>query len=166
MKIPPDATVIKNQSLTPIQIIRALYGPVVKGLGSDVKKVMAAKNAQYAESDGVTARIQGGGTRKKIDPKKFYVLAMNKRFKKLTLTEFFASISVNTEAAGQFLSEDEIKSISVDAGDVEPSLITEFKDGVALDIPRMQAAMVREFQEQLAPGDSPGVKCIGRRSAA
>ena len=60
MKIPPDATIVKNEKLTPIQIIRALSAPVVTELGREVKKAMQSREARFAESDLVLARLQGG----------------------------------------------------------------------------------------------------------
>ena len=69
--------------------------------------------------------------------------------RKITLDEFLSAVKVRIEPLGKFLSEKEIESVCDQGDEIEPSLITEFKDGVAIDLPRMQAALLAELDAQL-----------------
>jgi hypothetical protein len=147
MKIKPGAKVIADQRLTIIKVISELAADNLKSHKSDVKSRMESKGATFAESDLVSARVQGGGKKTAIDPKNFFALVKAGKIKQ---SEFEACISVRKEPAAKLLSERELDAISVNAGDADVSLITEFKDGISINLPRIEAAILHEIRSQLS----------------
>ena len=143
IRIPPDALIVRDRRLTFLKALSTLsadggFADVTK---KAVKASMLAKGAKFAESDFVLARLQGGGGRTWIDPRKLHNLLANKT---ITLAEFLSAISVKVTALKPFLSDNEIDAISRTVGTepVEPSLFPEWKTGVEIDPEKLQAAIL------------------------
>lgn len=152
MNIPNDATIIKDRRLTLIRILSHLTAEKTGRLDvlkSQVKKSMKEKDAKFAESDLVYARLEpagDGGTGKKfVDPELLYELVKKKR---ITLAQFLSVLCVRTSLMPQILSGDEIAAISKPAQLSDNSagglgsLFTEFKPDVHVDFDAIEAAML------------------------
>lgn len=141
MRIPADAHVVTDSRITLIRVISTLHDRLVEGtdgLKAKVKATLTAKGAQFAESDLVVAALRAGAAKRRIDPKALYALV---KAKKLTIEQFLSCITVSREPLEQYLSGDQIEQISIPGKTPEPSLFTEFREGVQLDIDELAESL-------------------------
>jgi hypothetical protein len=134
IRIPPEARVVRDARITTIRVISTLYDRVVKGdggLSARVKATLREKDAAYAESELVFAALRPGSTKGPIDAEKLYELVKDR---KLTLKQFLACVSVRKEPLKEYLAGGVIDELCGRVDDPEPSLVTEFKEGVELDV--------------------------------
>ena len=147
MKIPPDATVVRNSKLTLIKILSQLTAKDgrLDTLKNEVKTAMAEKKARFAQSDLVDARLQATsfGAKKFVDPKRLWALVAKKR---ITIEQFLSVLCVRTSLMPEILSGIEIDAISkaADGADAQASdaLYTAWKEGVTVDLDRIEAAIL------------------------
>jgi hypothetical protein len=153
IKIPDDATVVRDQRLDLIRAISTLHDRLIEpkdgpGLKSRVKETMKDKGAKFAQSDFVIAALRGGGTtRSYVDPRKLYKLVADG---KLTTQQFLSVLSVRKEPLTEFLSGAEIDRLSSEGAPSETSLFTEFKPGVSFDVDQIAEALQALIAEKLA----------------
>jgi hypothetical protein len=141
MRVPPDARKIRDARLTAIRVIGTLYERVVKGadgLSARVKAAMREKDAAFAESDLVMAVLRPGSTRGPIDAHDLYELV---KARKLTLKQFLGCVTVRKEPLEEFLAGGAIEELCAVIANPEPSLVTEFKEGVELDVEALAASL-------------------------
>jgi hypothetical protein len=134
INIPADAKIVRDSRITLIRIIATLHKRLIEdeeGLPAKVKATMADKKADFAESDLVVAALRAGGSKGTIDPRKLYKLVVAKQ---LTLDQFLSCVSVVKKPLEEFLSGAAIEKITTPGKSPAPSLYTEFKEGVELDV--------------------------------
>jgi hypothetical protein len=134
IQVPPGASIVTDNRLTLIRVISTLYERLVDSDGSmksKVKQTMLDKQASFAESDLVIAALRAGSSRSTIDARKLYGLVKSGRLK---LTQFLECVSVVQKPLKTYLTGEEITKLSTVGPAAEPSLVTEFKEGVQLDV--------------------------------
>jgi hypothetical protein len=147
--LPPGEKIIQDSRLTIVRAIGTLYECHVNGPGGlkdRIKQVMAEKEAKYAESNCVIARLQPGAARNSIDPKKVFAFVKSK---KISEANFLSCVSVKKgalEKIGLFTSR-EIEGMMDDLPPGEPALFTEFKPmiGATLDLAALGNVVGREL---------------------
>jgi hypothetical protein len=149
MKIPADAKIVRDERLTFLSILSllAIEDGFADRLKADVKSALKAKGAEYGQSDFALGRLQGGGDKKAIDPKKFWAHVKSGKIK---LADALKCISVKKKESLAFLSENEVDDISKKTGIAAPSLFAEFKDGISIDLVGVEAAILLEIRRQLS----------------
>lgn len=151
IQIPRDAKIISDARLTVIRAVGTLHDRHVKapgGLVDQVKKAMKLKDAEYAQSDLVYARLQPGDRRGTIDPVKALAAFGSKN---LPVEMFLLCVTMRKDPLKEFLSEREIESLTTFEPDPPPKLITEFKPAVTADSDARELAKL--LQKALTRGD-------------
>ena len=148
INIPTDAAVARDSRLTTVQIIKALHKREVEGSGGfkgQIVSDLVKKKRQFAESDHVVARLRPAGTATSIIPAKFFKLL---RDGDITEKDFLSALTVKASAAEEFLSPEQIKTVSTKPEDTNPVLYTEFRPGItiapATDLPLVLKMLVRD----------------------
>lgn len=137
IQIPADAKIVRDSRITLIRLISHLNDRLVEGedgLKARVKKTLADKGADYAESDLVVAALRAGTAKGTIDARKLYDLV---KARKLTLDQFLGCVSVSKKPLEKLLGGAAIESLTTRGPAAEPSLCTEFKAGVELDVDQL-----------------------------
>lgn len=155
IRIPVDAHIVADQRLNLIRILSTLTAKKtgrLDRLKAAVKKSMAAKDATFAESDLVVARLSSGGEEKCfVDPQLLYALVKSKR---ITIEQFLDVICVRSSLLPEILSGAEIEQISEpaeNAGDGDAgSLYTEFKADVKVDLDSIEKAILAAVAKEAA----------------
>lgn len=151
IKIPPDAKVIQDSRLMSLQLIKSLHDRLVNaddGLRDKIKDTMNGKAAAFAESDHVVAALRAGSPRSTIDPRKLYKLIEKGE---LTVAQFLECVSVKKDPLAQYLSKNRIEQLETPSDAPEPSLATEWKQGIAIDLPKLADSLVAAALAQLMP---------------
>ena len=156
IRVPPEATKIRDNRITLIRLICTLHDRLVEGdagLKDKVKQSMQSKGAGFAESDLAVAALRAGPARSSIDPRKLYRLVESGE---LELRDFLACVTVRKEPLAQFLSGAAVEKISSAGTAPEPSLFTEFKEGVELDFDQLSQALISALNAGMATSaDNP-----------
>jgi hypothetical protein len=141
IKIPDDAAIVRDSRLDMIRAVNILQDRLIDGtdgLKNKVRSAMMNKSAIYAQSDLCIAALRAGAPRSPIDPAALYELV---KAGKLTMPQFLSVVSVRKEPLKEFLSGAEIDRLSTAAEKPEPYLVTEFRDGVPVDLDQLAAGL-------------------------
>jgi hypothetical protein len=150
IRIPEGAKVLTDRRLTLIRILSTLCqdGGRLEQLKASVKSKMAQQGASFAQSNLVVARLSGGARpRTFVDPLKLYALVQSKR---ITREQFLSVLAVRTTLLPSILAGDEIAHLAGPAGDAaptSPSLCTEFKPEVSIDLDAIEASILAGLGE-------------------
>lgn len=142
MRIPADAKTVRDSRVTLVRVITTLYERLVggdDGLKAGVKATMLEKGASFAESDLVVAALRAGSAKGSIDPRKLHELVVAGT---LTLAQFLDCVAVRKEPLKAFLAGGVIDTLTANGPAPEPSLVTEFKEGVELDVEAIAETLV------------------------
>ena len=135
MRIPADAKVVRDSRINFIRAIKTLNDRLVdgdNGMTAKVKASLQDKDAGFAESDYVVAALRAGAAKSAVNPRKLYKLVESGALK---LNEFLDCITVRKEPLKEFLSGVAIEKLEdAPAAPATPQLITEWKEGVQLDV--------------------------------
>lgn len=151
-QIPPGVKSLREPRLTAIKAITLLAKKdFLNALKDGVKKAMASRHAEFAESEYVVAHLRGGGDSREINPKKLFALTQGRRpgeKGKITLNQYFGCVRPNVEAVEELLGAAEIEVISDAAEGGGSRLYTDWKSGLDIDLNEMLHAMVDNVEQQ------------------
>jgi hypothetical protein len=130
IQIKEGAKIVRETRLTAIRVLGTLHSRYVEKTADQVKAILRAKGADYAESDLVIGALRPGAKLGAACPTKLYKLVQKGD---LTMKQFLSVVSVKKDPLKKILGDDAVDKISEEIADPTPSLITEFKEGVQFD---------------------------------
>jgi hypothetical protein len=152
IQLPPDQTIIRNARLTAIAALGELSRGHLKNAKDQVKKAMAGKKAEYAQSHLAQARLMNSN-RSFVNAGKLHKLVIDKT---VALKDFLACCSINKEQLKNHLSGKQIEELCDPAaggtsqdGEAAGSLWVEFKPGIHIDLDQLEKAIEDNVKQQL-----------------